>query len=217
MSNTNPDVRLTTELLTFTPSNWNRTQTVNVTARRDSDTANDTDTITHVIDRDATGALEYRDLAVADVTVPVDDRDVAARFVVGRSGVTELRVDEGGSATYDLSLGTRPQQDVRVSLSYPSGIIQVSPRNLTFTPENYNRAQTITVTGVQDDDAVDDDLGFIAHSFSGGYADDAWLNVTVTDDDRTGVGGEVELALSRSYCPGEWPEELSGTEIAVTG
>ena len=217
VSNTNPDVRLTTELLTFTPSNWNRTQTVYVTAADDRDTADDTDTITHAIDRDATSALEYRDLSVADVTVTVDDRDVGARFTVGRSGVTEIGVDEGSTTTYELALGTRPQQDVRVSLSYPSGIIEVSPRNLTFTPENYNVPQTITVTGVQDEDAVDDDLGFIAHSFSGGYAEDAWLNVTVTDDDRAGVGGEVELALSRNYCPGEWPETLSGAQIAVTG
>ena len=218
-ANSNPDVQLSADRLTFTPSNWSRAQTVSVTARRDSDTADDTDTITHVIDQDATGALEYRGLGADDVSVTIDDRDVSARFTVGRSGVTSLTVDEGGKATYELSLGTRPQQDVDVSLSYPSGIIEVSPRNLTFTPENYNVSQTITVTGVQDDDTVDNDLGFIAHSFSGGYADDAWLNVTVVDDDRTvvgGVGGEVELALS-GYCPGTWPEELTGARIEVTG
>ena len=217
VSNANPDVRLSANRLTFGPSNWNRAQTVNVTARQDSDTADDSDTITHAIDADATGALEYHDLGADDVSVAIDDRDVSVRFTVGRSGTTEIRVDEGGSTTYDLTLGTRPQQDVRVSLSYPSGIIGVSPRSLTFTPANYNVAQTVTVTGVEDDDAVDDDLGFIAHSFSGGYADEAWLNVTVIDDDRAGVGGEVELALSRDYCPGTWPEDLSGTQIAVTG
>ena len=217
VSSANPDVRLSANRLTFGPSNWSRAQTVNVTARRDSDTADDSDTITHAIDPGATGALEYHGLGTDDVSVSIDDRDVSARFTVGRSGTTEIRVDEGGSTTYELALGTRPQQDVRVSLSFPSGIIGVSPRSLTFTPANYNVAQTVTVTGVQDDDAVDDDLGFIAHSFSGGYADEAWLNVTVIDDDRAGVGGEVELALSRDYCPGTWPENLSGTQIAVTG
>ena len=217
VANANPDVRLSAERLTFTPSNWNRAQTVSVTVARDSDTADDTDTITHVIDRDATSALEYRDLAADDVTVTVDDRDTAARFTVGRSGTTAIGVDEGGSTEYELALGTRPTEDVRVSLSYTSGIIEVSPSNLTFTPDNYNVPQTITVTGVQDDDAVDNDLGFILHSFSGGYADDAWLNVTVTDDDRAGVGGEVELALSRGSCPGTWPESLTGAQIAVTG
>ena len=163
------------------------------------------------------------------MTVTVTDPDTAARFTVGRSGVTVLGVDEGGSTEYQLALGTRPQQDVRVSLSFPSGVIgvevvdQVSergegPRVLVFTPENYNQPRTIKVTGVQDDDAVDNDLGFICHNFSGGYAESECLGVVVTDDDRGGVvGGEVELALSRNYCPGTWPEELTGAEIAVTG
>ena len=74
-----------------------------------------------------------------------------------------------------------------------------------FTPENYNTPQTVTVTGLQDDDAVDDEAAFICHRYSGGYAEEQCLPVVVTDDDRAGVGGEVELALSRSYCPGTWP------------
>ena len=216
VSNSNPDVRLTVDRLTFTHSNWNRPQTVSFTAADDPDVADDADSIIHAMDRDATSALEYRNLSVAGVAVTINDTDVGVRLTVGRSGATELGVAEGGSATYELALGTRPQHDVRVSLSYPSGVIGVSPQSLVFTPDNYNTPQTVTVTGVQDDDAVDDDLGFIVHSFSGGYADDVWLNVTVTDDDRAGVGGEVELALS-GYCPGEWPEDMSGARITVTG
>ena len=221
VSNSNPDVRLSDNAnrLTFTPSNWSRPQTVYVTAADDGDTADDTDTITHVINQVATSA-DYNYFVLPDVAVTITDNDVAVRFTVGRSGITELGVDEGGSATYELALGTRPEQDVQVSLTFPRGIITASPTNLTFTPENYNVPQTITVTGTEDEDSVDEDLGFIAHSFSGGYAEEAWLNVTVTDDDRAGVSGEVELYLSDlsgGWCPGQWPEELSGAEITVTG
>lgn len=215
LSNSNPDVRLTANRLEFTPSDWSRAQTVYVTAAEDADAADDTDAITHVIDQEATSS-DYDYFVLPDVTVTVDDRDTAVRFTVGRSGATQIGVDEGGSTTYELALGTRPQEDVRVSLSYPGGQITVDPRSLTFTPENYNQPRTVTVTGVEDEDAVDDQA-FITHHFSDGYADDAWLNVVVTDDDRAGVAGEVELALSRGYCPGTWPEDLGGEKIEVTG
>ena len=219
VSNSNPDVRVSVNPLTFTPSNWNRPQTVYVTAADDRDTVDETDTISHVIDQAAT-SFDYDYFVLPDVSVTVTDPDTGVSFTVGGSSRTELGVDEGDSTTYELALGTRPEQDVYVSLSYPGGIIEVSPRNLTFTPDNYNQPQTITVTGVQDDDAVDNDQGFICHSFSGGYAESECLVVVVTDDDRGGVGGEVELALSDlngGWCPGQWPEQLTGAEIRVTG
>ena len=216
LSNSNPDVRLSRDQLTFTPSNWSRAQTVSVAAVDDGDTVDDTDVITHVIDQALTSE-DYAYFALPAVTVSVTDNDTTPRFTVGGSSRTEIFVDEGGSTEYQLALGTRPTEDVRVSLSFPSGIIEVSPRNLTFTPENYNTPQTITVTGLQDDDAVDNDLGFICHSFSGEYAESECLGVVVRDDDRAGVGGEVELAISRGYCPGTWPQELSGSRVEVMG
>ena len=215
LSNSNPDVRLSTSRLEFTPSDWSRARTVTVTIAQDNDTVDENDAISHVIDQAATSA-DYDYFVLPEVTVTVDDNDAAVRFIAGRSGATEIGVDEGGSATYQLALGTRPAEDVRVSLSYPSGEITVEPQSLVFTPDGYNQPQTVTVYGVEDDDAVDDQ-SYITHHFSGGYAEDAWLNVLVTDDDRAGVGGEVELALSRGYCPGQWPTDLSGSRIEVTG
>ncbi len=214
LSHSNPDVRLTTNQLTFTPSNWSRAQTVYVNAARDQDTADETDTITHVIDQAATSA-DYDYFILPDVTVTVTDPDAAPRFTAGGSGRTEIHVDEGGSTEYQVVLRTRPSEDVTVTLSYPSGTITLSPvRNLTFTPENYNVPLTITVTALQDDDDVDNDLAFICHRYSGDYADEQCLPVTVTDDDRGGVSGEVELSLS-GYCPGTWPDDMSGTSIVV--
>ena len=206
VANSNQDVRLTpTDRLVFTPSEWDRgirSRTVTVRAVEDGDVADETDVITHVIDQAATSA-DYDYFILPDVTVSVTDNDAAPRFIVGGSSRTELFVDEGGSTTYQIVLGTQPTEDVVVSLSYPSGMITVSPvRNLTFTPQNWNRPQTVTVTGVHDDDAVDDEAAFICHRFSGGYAEEQCLPVVVVDDDRAGVGGEVELALSRSSCPG---------------
>ena len=62
---------------------------------------------------------------------------------------------------------------------------------LTFTPSNWDRAQTVTVTALNDDDTADDavTLTHTATSTDGGelqrHHDRRGVSVTVTDNDTT--------------------------------
>ena len=61
-------------------------------------------------------------------------------------------VDESGTTdTFDVVLSEQPATSAVVSLSSSDpGEVTVSPATLTFTTENWNSAQTVTVTGVDD-------------------------------------------------------------------
>ena len=104
-----------------------------------------------------------------------------------------LTVDEAGAtATYTVQLATLPADPVTVNLtSQDSAIATVSPETLLFNPSQWNRARTITVSGVNDDvDNLEDKREVtIDHQASGGdyLAVTATLAVVVRDDDRAGV------------------------------
>ncbi|MBI5759431.1 MAG: hypothetical protein HZA46_13005 [Planctomycetales bacterium] len=72
-----------------------------------------------------------------------------------------VTAEGGGTATFTVVLNTQPTADVTIGISSDDATEgTVSTGNLTFTTGNWNTAQTITVTGV--DDAVDD--GDIAYN-----------------------------------------------------
>ena len=75
---------------------------------------------------------------------------------------------------------------------------------LTFTADNWNTPQTVTVTVHHDDDAVDDEPVTITHIVSGGDYEDvtaADVEVTITEDDTTGVTISVTaLELPEGEC-----------------
>ena len=63
--------------------------------------------------------------------------------------------EAGGTATFTVVLNTQPTADVTIALSSSDPTEgTVSPASLTFTTANWNCAQTVTVTGVND--TVDD-------------------------------------------------------------
>ena len=69
------------------------------------------------------------------------------------SGLTTT--EAGGTATFTVVLDSQPTANVTIALSSSDTTeATVSPASLTFTPANWNVAQTVTVTGV--DDLVDD-------------------------------------------------------------
>ena len=67
--------------------------------------------------------------------------------------LTSVEVNEnGGTATYKVKLATAPTADVTVTLSSGDTTdATVSPASLTFTSTTWETAQTVTVTGVDDD------------------------------------------------------------------
>lgn len=76
-----------------------------------------------------------------------------------------LIVHEGNrQATYQLALGVKPQADVHVDLGCDAQVT-VEPSTLAFTPDDWDRPQTITVTAVNDPLIEGLHTGTITHHF----------------------------------------------------
>ncbi len=166
--------------LTFTTGNWATPQTVTVTGV--GDTADDrTVRITHK----ASGG-GYDSVRVDEVDVVVRDDDIAGVTI----STTSLTVDENsGTAKYTVVLNSEPSGNVTITLAITprsdTNIAMVKPTTLTFTRVNWNIAQSVTVTGVNDD-VANSRKTTINHTPSGGGYNGvtvAAVNVTVTDDD----------------------------------
>ena len=126
-------------------------------------------------------------------TVPVIDNDVTDVTVPAGVTVTPtvLAVPEGGNANYRVVLDSGPTADVTVAVQVPEDAeVAVDATELTFTTEDWNQAQTVTVTAAQDDDAVDDAPVTLTHTVSGGNygaVTAASVAVTIIEDDMSAL------------------------------
>ena len=136
--------------LVFTPANWNTPQTVTVTGVDDA-VVDGPVGYTIVTAAAVSADAAYGGLNAADVAATNTDNDVAGITVAPTSGLTTT--EAGGTATFTVVLNSQPTADVTIALSaHDTTEGTVSPASLMFTPANWNTAQTVTVTGV--DDAV---------------------------------------------------------------
>ncbi len=88
-------------------------------------------------------------------TVTIADDDTAGITVIAAN---PLAAAEGGTATYTVVLDSQPTADVTVTPgSSDGGAVTVAPASHTFTPSDWNRAATFTVSAVADDDGDDED------------------------------------------------------------
>ena len=91
---------------------------------------------------------------------------------------TDLKIDEGESGTYTVALASQPAADVTVAIGQrPPGRATVSPASLTFTADNWNTPQTVTITSTEDANYVDRWV-LLRHVATGddyGAAAAAWL------------------------------------------
>ena len=91
---------------------------------------------------------------------------------------TDLEIDEGESGTYTVALTSQPASDVTVETSQrPPGRATVSPASLTFTADNWNTPQTVTITSAEDANYVDRWLllQHVARGDNYGTSAAAWL------------------------------------------
>ena len=209
------DVTVSPATLTFTTSNWSTAQTVTVRAAQDSDAVNDAASITHAVDA-SRSANEFDAVTIAGVAVTVADDDTAEVSVTvaddetaevsvtvaddetaGVSvSVTELALAEGGQAAYTVVLDALPSGNVVIGVTASgSPDVTVDRATLTFTPSNWDTAQTVTVRAAQDADAVND-AASITHAVDASRSADEYdavavggVAVTVADDDSRPPGG----------------------------
>ena len=154
-----------------------------VTVDEDEDAVADADvTIAHALD----GAAEYATLSADTVRITIQETDTQGVTI----SPTELTVGEGASETYTVVLDSQPTEDVIIRITGQTGTdLTLSRLSLTFSPESWNQAQTVTVNAAEDGDAVDDAVT-LSHDASGGDYDQVSsqaIAVAVTDNDPAGV------------------------------
>src|SRR5437667_235676 len=123
------------------------------------------------------------------------------------SGLTTT--EGGGTATFTVVLDSAPSANVTIGLS-SNDLTEgtVSPASVTFTPGNWNTAQTVTVTGVNDF-VADGDVPYTivtaaATSTDPGYSgrNAADVGVTNTDNDTAGITVSPTIGLTTTEAGG---------------
>ena len=178
--------------LTFNFTNWSTAQTVTVTGVDDNlDQSSDRSvTISHSV---TSGDVNYNTMTITPVMAMVVDDDTSAVTIneFGSISVNEAAGD-GRTDTYTVALATLPSASVEIAVASGNmAIATVSPTTLTFTTANWNRPQTVTVTGVDNQGTGSNDAVAISHSATssdGSYNTIAITDVTVTLVDNDGAG-----------------------------
>ena len=190
LENTNPqEGNLSVNTVTFTSENWDIPQVVTVTGVDDNifDGEIDYSIITTVNSED----INYNNFQLEDITITNQDNDEAEILFTPPSET--ITTEDGDSVNFEFVLSSEPIADVVINLENTNpdeGIL--STETLTFTPENWNNSQIVTVTGV-DDDIVDGDVEYsinttvLSNDLTYDDFDLADINLTNIDNDEGGI------------------------------
>ncbi|MBF2755476.1 MAG: hypothetical protein ISN29_09505, partial [Gammaproteobacteria bacterium AqS3] len=182
----NPGIAIDTDALTagnqntvtFTTSNWSTAHVVSLSAINDADSADEGGRLYAGLPNG--GEIELRDFQVID-----DDVEMIL-------SATLMQLNEGGSGTFTVRMDGQGGTVRSIGLSSNNSAVTVSPKNLSFNSINWNAAQTVTVSAIQDSDRSNEtatiSLKNSWETMSGS------VEVSAIDDDDSDVG----LTLSRT-------------------
>ena len=181
--------------LTFTDGDWDSAQTVAVTAVDDQIAeGSHSSTITHSA---ASSDGFYDGISIIDVTAMITDNDVAGVSITESAGSTEV-TEDGTTDSYTVVLTTQPTADVTITLSpdveTDLGGGAGTPIDLIFTDSDWDSAQTVMVTAVDDAVAEGNHGSTISHSAAssdGNYDGITIVNVTATIADNDTAGFSI--------------------------
>ena len=149
--------------LTFTPANWDQDQTVTVTGADDVFADGNIDSVVTFSVDDAVSNGFFAGVADIDVTVTTVDDDVAG-FTITESGIHTLAREGGNTDQVEVVLTAAPLNPVTIDVSSQDATeVGVSPTSITFDASNWNVAQTVTFSAV--DDASQDGRNFTDANF----------------------------------------------------
>ena len=195
--------------LTFDATNWNVLQTLTVSGIQGGESASGTTTL-----RVSASGGDYSGLYRTFLVNVVDNSSSPSgdSEVLDGAGLTlsagELTLDEGDTGTFAVQLDVEPLAEVTVTLSSSSDSLTAAPQQLTFTPENWDTPQDVTLEVGQDEDAVDAVATISLAAAGGGYDGvAAEVSVQLIDDESAGLelsaealklieGADAEFAVS---------------------
>ena len=198
--------------ITFTPANWSIAQDVTITGVDDVATDGPQTFEVTLSPTSADSAYDTMTDLVVEVTTTDDD---TAGVTVSQSDGSTVVSEAGTTDVVSVVLNTQPISVVTITVDLAgSDEASTDVTELTFTTANWNIAQDVTVTGLDDDVDDGDQITTLTFSISGAAAyaalDDQTVSVTTTDDGTAGITvstsvvtvseagstGMIELALS---------------------
>ena len=177
--------------ITFTPNDWNAMNKIIRVRGVEDKIADGNQPYRVVFSETSSDDATYAAIKPADVLVINLDDDTSGINVSAVSGPT---TETGASATFSVVLASEPEADVVLSIaSNDSSEGTTDLSQLTFTKVNWNAAQNVSVTGV--DDEIADGNQPYAVEFSAVTSTDATyaaimpaeVVVINVDDDRAGI------------------------------
>ncbi len=179
--------------LTFTNANWNVAQTITVTPADDALLdGNQTYNITLSVND---GASDDQFDPALDQLVSVTNNDDEQGVVLNSTNLVTR--ESGTTAQFTVVLDVVPATNVIIDITESSDEGSVSPTTLTFTPGDYNIAQTVTVTPADDADPDGDQVYGITVSVNGSsdatFTGVANQTVTVTNQDDETIPLPLDL------------------------
>ncbi|MEG4128118.1 FG-GAP-like repeat-containing protein, partial [Microcoleus sp. Pol1B3] len=200
--------------ITFDSTNWNVDQTVTVSAI-DDNVAQGTHsgTIAHTV---TSTDASYNAKVIPDVTASITDNDSPGVSIVQSAGSTNI-AEGGATATYGVVLTTAPAANVTINFDTGTQISAIAP--LTFTPSNWNVAQNVTVSAIEDSIAQGTRSGTITHT---SVSTDTLYNglaispvtATIADNDTAGVSISPTSTTATEGFAGTYRVKLKSEPLA---
>ena len=176
---------------------------------------------------DAGGSNWVNSSAAAPYTPPPAERGIIVQDGSGNP-ITALSIPEGGEASYQVLLTAAPTEDVEVciglsvrgnndpDITFKGEDADVVAIKLTFTPANWDTAQTVTLAAAEDNDYTNGarDVTHDAREYYGGRVD--WTAAEVDNDEITAPARPAGLTAA----PGDGSVTLSWdnpSDSTITG
>jgi hypothetical protein len=172
--------------LTFNGSNWNTTQSVTFTAKNNN-IAGDSITDTVIINSFSIDT-NYNNLSNNSLRVLIKDNDTAG-IDFDSSSIT---LTEGASISRTFKLKSQPINSVLLNFAADKlNKLIFSPSSLTFTSSNWNTAQSVTFTAINNNISGDDTN--VQINITTGTSDVSYkslsgtIEVSIKDNDTIGI------------------------------
>lgn len=179
---------ISSSTITFNADNYDTPQTITVEGMDDSE-ADDNQDYKINFGSITTNDYNYSKQVIPEVTITNTDDEKASIAVSPTSG---LSTNEGGTSTsFNVVLSTKPGTDVVVSGFSSDNTSECSVSgSLTFTPDNWDTPQQVTVSGI-DDFSIDGPQNCVITSTTSTSDDSVYQNKTISPVTVINVDNDV--------------------------